>query len=236
MLIDLHAHSSGISRCCQIPVEKVIDVAIENNLDGIVLTNHYHKPYINDNNYNAFAKQYIEEYHKAKEYGEKHNFKVFFGLEVTMEKHSYVHLLIYGVNEQFVLDHPMLFDYSQEELYKLVKENNGVLIQAHPYRGNKDMLLNLKYLDGIEINCHPLYEGTHIEKLTKIAKENNLILTCGGDFHADTHRPHCGMYLPNDFKDSLDIANYLKTTSFVTLCVQEVDKKESYKFEYYKEK
>jgi histidinol phosphatase-like PHP family hydrolase len=43
MLIDMHAHSSGISTCCQIPYDKVIDTAKENGMDGIVLTNHYQK-------------------------------------------------------------------------------------------------------------------------------------------------------------------------------------------------
>ena len=38
MLIDLHAHSSGISRCCKIPAPKVLEVSRDLGLDGIVLT------------------------------------------------------------------------------------------------------------------------------------------------------------------------------------------------------
>ena len=38
MLLDLHAHSSGISRCCKIPAPTVLEVSRDLGLDGIVLT------------------------------------------------------------------------------------------------------------------------------------------------------------------------------------------------------
>ena len=83
------------------------------------------------------------------------------------------------------------------------------MIQAHPFRKGIDVLLDLKYLDGVEANCHPLYDATHVNKLTSIAKNNNLLLTCGGDFHNDTHRPKCGVYLNDDLKDTSEIVSYL---------------------------
>ena len=46
MLIDLHAHTSGISRCCRIPAPEVLRRAKEVGLCGIVLTNHYTKSYL----------------------------------------------------------------------------------------------------------------------------------------------------------------------------------------------
>ena len=50
MLIDLHAHSKAISKCSRIK-----------GIDNIEL-----------------AKRYIQEYYDLKEYGDKHNFKVYF--------------------------------------------------------------------------------------------------------------------------------------------------------------
>ena len=81
MLIDLHAHSSGISRCCQIPAPEVLKVAKEIGLDGIVLTNHYQKVYIPDGgDCAAFAERYLEEYKMAARAGEEIGCKVFFGI------------------------------------------------------------------------------------------------------------------------------------------------------------
>ena len=41
MLIDMHSHSSGISKCCQMDAKGVVKEALNAGLDGIVLTNHY---------------------------------------------------------------------------------------------------------------------------------------------------------------------------------------------------
>lgn len=55
MLIDLHTHSSGISKCCRIPFDEVLNETKKAGLDGIVLTNHYRKNYVTDNNFEDFA-------------------------------------------------------------------------------------------------------------------------------------------------------------------------------------
>ena len=40
-----------------------------------------------------------------------------------------------------------------------------------------NVLFDLKYLDGVEINCHPLYEGTHLSVFKKIAEDTNKLLS-----------------------------------------------------------
>ena len=222
MLIDMHAHSSGISRCCLIDAKDVVKEALKVGIDGIVLTNHYVEYYAENNDYLAFAKRYIEEFNYAKKCGDEVGCKVFFGIEITMEHDGFPHLLVYGVEPQFILDHPRIFNYSQEQLYSAVKSAGGVLVQAHPYRKNINVLFDLKYLDGVEVNCHPLYEGTHLSVFKKIAEDNNKLLTCGGDYHADIHRVKCGMYLPEWIKNGVDVGTYLKQTKECKLCVQEV--------------
>ncbi len=222
MLIDLHAHTRGISTCCRIHAPEVVAAAKESGLDGIVLTNHYQKSYIKDGDYAAFAKRYVEEYDYARECGEAIGCKVFYGIEVTMEPHDRAHMLIYGVGEDFVTRYPTIFDCTQAELHHLVHENGGILVQAHPLRKNKNVLLDPALLTGVEISCHPLYEGTHLEELTAVARDAGLILTCGGDYHADTHRPHCGVYLPDSISTSAELGAYFATTSSVRLCVHEV--------------
>lgn len=137
-----------------------------------------------------------------------------------MEQYA-VHLLLYGVDEEFVLNHPMMFGYSQEKLYGLVKESGGILIQAHPFRGNVNRLLDLRYLDGVEVNCHPMYEETHLAELSGIAARSGGLLTCGGDYHADTHRPRCGVYLPDHIQSTKEIKEYLCSADSFKLCVQE---------------
>jgi len=220
MLIDMHAHTSGISTCCRIPAPEVIDAAAEAGIGGIILTNHYNKPYVKDGDFDGFARRYVEEFFYTKQCGDAKNFPVLFGVEVQMEMHDRVHMLLYGVKTDFVLNHPMLFDYSQEELYRLVKAEGGAMVQAHPMRRGKNVLLDPAYLDGVEINSHPLYDGSHLDELTAFAYEHGLILTSGGDYHADTHRPCCGAILP-DGMDSLEVSSFLCSAESIELCYQE---------------
>lgn len=220
MLIDLHAHTSGISRCCKIPYDQVLQQTLEYGMDGIILTNHYQKNYIKDGNAAAFVEDYIAEYEITKKYGDEIGCKVFFGIEVTMERYPKVHMLIYGLGPDFLRAHTDIFDHTQSELYDLVKACGGLLIQAHPFR-NGTTVLDTDFMDGIEINCHPLYKESHSAELMHIAEEKHLMLTCGGDFHADTYHPTCGMYLPEDTKDHKDIMAYLLSPDEKKLRVHE---------------
>jgi predicted metal-dependent phosphoesterase TrpH len=220
MLIDLHAHSSGISHCCRIPYDEVIRTAKEVGLCGIVLTNHYQKSYVKDGDFAAFARRYTEEFRLTKAYGDTVGMKVFFGAEVTMERYGGAHLLLYGIPESFIEENPTLFDWTMEEMYNRVKAIGGTLVQAHPYRKVKN-LLPTEYLDGVEVNCHPLYGKSDFADMVEIATENHLILTCGGDYHADTYRPKCGVYLPDTLADGIELGRYLLEAPSLTLCIHE---------------
>lgn len=230
MLIDFHAHSKGISKCCKIDGKDMVLLTKNSGMDGVILTNHYDKSYLIDNDAIEFANRYVNEYYYVKNHGENIDFKVFFGIEVTMAKHNNIHMLIYGVDPSFVVNNPALYDLKIDQLSNLVHKNGGILVQAHPFRKGIDVLVDLKHLDGVEVNCHPLYDNTHVDKLSKIAKENGLLLTCGGDFHNDTHRPTCGVYLSDSLKDCKEIITYLKKQKYIELCVQEVDELKSYKY------
>ena len=221
MLVDMHAHTKGISWCCQAPAEKIVADAKAVGLDGIILTNHYQELYVTDKGIDEFVERYIAEYHYTKECGEKIGIKVFFGLEVTMNENHRNHMLVYGITEDYLRAHPALFTLSLEELYETVHAGGGVLVQGHPYRDGA-VPLDSNYLDGIEINCHPLYQNAHSADLEEIAKRDKLMLTCGGDYHADAYRAHCGAYLPDSVKDIHDIAEFVRSSDRITLRIHDV--------------
>ena len=222
MLIDTHVHSKGISRCCRLTAPEVIKAAIDAGINGLVLTNHYQKYYVTDGDAAGFAARYMAEYRYARACGEELGIPVLFGIEVTLHQHKDAHVLIFGVDEEFVLRYPTIYDMSIADLAAIVHEIGGVLVQAHPYRRVPN-LVDCTYLDGIEINCHPGYEGTHFDEVLAVARAHGLMLTAGGDYHADTRRPFCGMYLPDSITDTVALAEYVRKAKEVTLQVDEAD-------------
>ncbi len=226
ILMDLHVHSSGISTCCRISGEKGVDFAKERGLGGFVLTNHYVDNYVGGSRhgtYEELASHYREEYRRVRDYGTRVGFSVLFGMEITAGWDRDVHLLVYGVDEQFVTEHPRVCLYSARELYDAVYAAGGILVQAHPYR-RAPRLQDLSLLDGVEISCHPnpTFGGSFALQMLEIARENGKILTCGGDYHADVpYRPGCGVFLPEGVRDGPSLATYLKTAPELQLQVHE---------------
>ena len=124
MLIDLHAHTSGISTCCRVPAPEIIKAAQDAGIDGIVLSNHYQRHYVKDGDAAAFAERYVKEYEYTKACGDAAGFRVFYGMELTMELHSGAHILVYGVDPSFTLKYPETYAMTMADLFLSV----GILV------------------------------------------------------------------------------------------------------------
>lgn len=231
MLLDLHVHTSGISTCCLLDAKEILNRTKQVGLDGIVLCNHYVKSYVKEG-FDKWINEYIDEFYYTKSFEKEFNLKVFFGVEVTMNYDPRVHILLYGATPEFLRANKELYDLSLKELYELCHENNIAVIQAHPFR-NGTIVQNTNYLDGIEINCHPVYDRTNSDIIPPIALKNNLIVTCGCDYHGDTpYRANAGTYIPDYVKDEKDLAKYLLETENVKLRIQELNEVEFYEREF----
>ena len=121
MLIDLHAHTKGISRCCKAYGTEVLLAAKEAGLDGICLCNHYQDRYVEDGDALGFARRYNDEFRAVRVVGEELGVRVLYGIEVTMNSPLNHHMLVYGVDESFLLEHPNLYEVTQAELHKWVQ-------------------------------------------------------------------------------------------------------------------
>ncbi len=231
MLIDLHAHTKAISHCCRADAEAVIKTAKEYGFDGIVITNHYTNAYFTDDNQKEWVEKYISEWENCRELGSSLGVRIFCGVEVTMEYDPRVHILIYGANEGFLRENLTLCDMSQEELYMLCRKNGYAVVQAHPFRGGTTVQ-DTRFLDGVEINCHPLYKNSYSDKLWNIAKENNLALTVGCDYHKDTYRAVGGVFLPESINTDKELSDFILTSNSFKLQIHEPATQEIYQKEY----
>lgn len=222
MLIDLHVHSSAISPCGRLPFDAIVDSAREAGIGAMVLSNHYVSSFAPQEEFPAFARRFADEYERAAEYGERVGVRVLFGIELSI-RGLHAHFPIYGVEPEFLWENPYLFDYSLPRLSDAVHAAGGIVVQAHPFRKNNE-LQDLSYLDGIELNCHPGYDGPLYERIAPLAREHGLFVTCGSDYHGDVRfRPECGLLIPDTVCDSNALVSFLKDSASLRVRLCEPD-------------
>lgn len=98
-----------------------------------------------------------------------------------------------------------------KELLEIIHNNNGKVFLAHPYRYNKDVIEVLEevkdYVDGIEI-CNNPNNKEEVEFLYNYAKNNNLLVSCGSDYHGNNRYNIECEYLNDDMIK--DILNWIR--------------------------
>lgn len=214
MKIDTHTHTSGVSFCSEVSPEEYVRVYKEAGYGAVILTNHYSRVYMfrYGDTWEKQIKIYLDEYRKAKEAGEREGIPVWLGAEVAIStpKSPYIEFLFYGIDEEFLLANPRLYDKSQKELYKISHDAGVLMFQSHPFRDEQGHFpQDPEYLDGTEINCHP-YFLRHEDKLREFADKNNLMLICGSDFHYSYQAGIAATIVPDTLTSSEDFAEYLR--------------------------
>lgn len=217
MKIDLHVHS-GFSTCASVTYRQAIDAYASVGIN-IVLCNHYTSLYTKALG-GAYSKEeyplrFVEEFYRTRDYGEENGVKVFFGMEaaISLPNCYYAEFLIYGASPEFLLDNPYIYEYDQKELYDLCKKNDLFLVQAHPFRKEqRHFPHDMKCVDGVEINCHYRFLREE-QKVRELAKNNDLIITCGSDFHT-LGQQGAGGIICRDIADEKDLKKVLSANEF----------------------
>lgn len=239
MLTDLHVHTKAISKCCLINAKLTIQLAKKKGFDALAITNHYVSDYFQKGKDKAFSQRkydkwidsYIKEWENCRKIGKRYGVHIFCGIEVTLESNRLSHILIYGADKSFLRNNPLLCYKSLEELYKICKANGCALVQGHPFRGGS-VIQDPQYLDGVEINCHPLYKNSFYKEIIERAKQEHLAVTVGCDYHADTYRAVGGSILPDTVKTDKDLAQFILTSKSFVLQVHEPANNEIFKIDY----
>lgn len=186
---QLHTHTSPCSKCSPMTPMELIDALISGGYNGCVLTNHFYggNTGINRNSpWNEFVKQYENDYIECKKLAKQYDLDIIFGIE----EHLYdgLEILCYGINPQFLYDHPELqFDRSIETWSKALHDFGALCIQAHPFRDREYIkepkLLPVEYIDGIEV-FNACNKGNENEiAAIEASKYPHWIQTAGGDAH-----------------------------------------------------
>lgn len=216
-LYETHMHTMEGSACGLCSGEEMARAYAAHGYTGIIVTNHFF--YGNTAVDRTFPwQEWVENfclgYEHAKAEGDKLGLQVFFGWESGYRGPEF---LIYGLDKEWLLNHPEIRDATVEEQFRLVHEGGGIISQAHPYRQAfyiPEILLYPEYVDAVEgVNAshmgrltgfksgHPEYN----ERAIAYAKEHNLPLTGGSDQHS-TEMLYGGMVFARKLQDIHDFA------------------------------
>ena len=184
-LYETHCHSSESSACARNTAVEMAMAHKRAGYAGMVLTNHNwggHTSIDRDLGWRDFITQFFEPYYLAKEWGDANDFLVMPGYEAG---YNGTEFLIYGVEIDWILDHPELRDATVSEQFDIIHSGGGIVVHAHPFREAfyiEEIRLYPKLVDGVEaLNASNAPEIN--EKALKYARELGMFITGGSDTH-----------------------------------------------------
>ena len=212
--IEFHAHTKPTSPCSDMSPQMLIERYAKSGFDGIVLTNHFIDFLLKSENPQEVSDTYLRDYYETKNLGEKHNIKVYLGMEIRFPENSNDYL-VYGIEENDIKE---IFSYIHGDyisFYKNFKNDKNLIVQAHPFRDGM-VLQNPEFLDGIEVfNMHPGH-NSRIAFASKYANEHTkFIKTCGTDFHHEGHQGLGATLTKTLPEDSVGVAEILKSRDYL---------------------
>ena len=133
-LYETHMHTSEGSACASNTGAEMARAYAQAGYTGIIITDHFvygNTAVDRSLPWSEWVEKFCLGYEHAKEEGEKHGLQVFFGWE---SGYGGPEFLVYGLDKQWLLNHPEIKDATVEEQLQLVHAGGGILSQAHPYR------------------------------------------------------------------------------------------------------
>lgn len=213
--VELHAHTNPASACGDFPANEVVDFYRAAGVNSLVITNHFNSELVTYGNVKENVRKYLADYRLAKEVA-KNDINVILGVEIRFDEANNDYL-IFGITEDELEFYAELTPYGIENFYKEAKNERNVIIQAHPFRKGIT-LAPIDSIDGIEAyNLHPNHNQRNALSI-KHAKNHDLLITGGSDFHHVGHHALCLMRTKNELKNSFDVADAIKSRDVIFDC------------------
>ncbi len=204
-----------INRCAKWTPEEMVKAYSDLGYTGIVVTDHFFNnpscKILHDLPWREQVDQFYAGYERTKQEGDKYGIDVFFAFEYSAncyykedlsplgkekskeltEKDSIrgCDFLIYGLGKEWLLrKDESILKMSVNDFMKMVREEGGTVIQAHPFRLEHSYMDHISlfpnYTDGVEIingNPNTIGRGNRLAKA--YAEEYGFFVTAGTDAH-----------------------------------------------------
>jgi hypothetical protein len=186
-LYETHLHTAGVSKCAVSGGADYIAGYKDMGYSGIIVTDHF----FNANcalprnlPWKEWVKRFCRGYEEAREEGARRGLDVFFGWEENFD--SCDDYLVYGLDKEWLLEHPEVRTWTRGEQYRAVKEAGGCVVQAHPFRQRyyiPRVVLSTGCVDAVEV-ANGGHESEDEDALAyRYAKKLGKPMTAGTDIH-----------------------------------------------------
>lgn len=215
---DMHVHTFETSSCAIIKALELVRLYKDVGYQGIVVTDHFFADYFENLTVQSWEEKidkFLEGYKNAFKEGQEIGLDVFLGIELQFNegKNDY---LVYGIDEDFLKANNELYRLGLIRFKELVKAQDILIYQAHPFRSwvtpAKPSLI-----DGIEVFNGRLEFDSSNDKALVYAKNNDLKMISGSDFHQIEDLASGGIILPKQIKSNKDLVKVLKSMDNINM-------------------
>ena len=186
-LYETHLHTSEVSKCAVSEGADYIAGYKEKGYSGIIVTDHFFNGHClipRSLPWKEWVNRFCRGYENAKEAGDRLGLDVFFGWEETFDYCD--DYLVYGLDKQWLLEHPEVRSWTRGEQYRAVKEAGGCVVQAHPFRQRyyiNKVILSPGCVDAVEA-ANGGHDNFSFDALAcRYAQKIGKPMTAGTDIH-----------------------------------------------------
>ncbi len=208
-IYETHLHTIEGSACSDTPGKEYIEHMKSIGYSGIIVTDHF----FNGNSavprhlpWEEKVELYCQGYENALKEAEGTDFTVLFGIECNFQGDEY---LLYGVDKQWLLDHPEIMDMTRKDLHEAVNAVGGIMLQAHPYRERG--YLSTIHLAPNDVDGCEVYNAENPDDQNargyQYGLENHMLMSGGSDIHHLGQKHMGGMSFPYKLET---IQDYIK--------------------------
>ena len=221
-LYETHLHTREGSSCGVSSGREYIRKYLDLGYTGVIITDHFY-----NGNCRASRKlpweKWVHEacrgYESAREEGARRGLDVFFGWEESFDGDDY---LIYGLDKEWLLEHPEAAHWTRQEQFEEVKRYGGCVVHAHPFRHCFYIMrihLFPDLVDAVEAANSGNEQSCDALALA-YANRSNVPVTGGSDIHyAGDIRPNTvfGVYLDKKMESISDYVSAIKNNTISAL-------------------
>ena len=225
---EMHLHTNTCSACGASSGEEMVMAAKEKGYTGIVITNHFYHGNTAINRkipWKEFVEAYRDDYLAAKKAGEKYGVEVIFGIEEGYGGGK--ETLIYGISPELLIETPEFLNMTIAEMSKFVRENNGFIVAAHPFRTRDYIAEPRKEPDATLFDALETYNyGNSFEDndlAEQFCKKAGLLRTSGGDVHSADGIGKAGLTFYERITNSEQLVNALKEGKYKLIIDGEIE-------------